>query len=165
MRRRPDINVVAHTHPFYACIFSATNEPLRPLTLDGARLPTATLHYKGSTELIHTAKLGRELGQAFGDAYTMLMVNHGATFAGRSIEHAFVMGISLERACHAQLVTGASGFAWNAPDMATNDQRKSSIAVNQGGGLDGFYRQTWDYYRRKLAWAEAHNPPGPSALG
>ena len=29
-----------------------------------------------------------------------------------------------------------------------------------GGGLDGFFLQTWEYYRRKLAWAEARNPPG-----
>jgi L-fuculose-phosphate aldolase len=160
LRRRRDINVVAHTHPFYACVFSATKEPLRPLTLDGARLPTATIHYKSSTELICTAALGRDLAQALGDSYTMLMGNHGATFAGRSIEHALVMGISLERACHAQLVIGASGFASECPDTATNDQRKSSIAENQAGGLDGFYRQTWDYYRRKLAWAEARNPSG-----
>jgi L-fuculose-phosphate aldolase len=160
LKRRPDVNVVGHTHPFYACIFSATNETLRPLSLDGARLPTATPHYKGSTELIHTAELGDEMADALGEAYTMLMGNHGAIFAGRSIEHALVMGISLERACQAQLVIGASGFTWDAPDMATNDQRRSSIAENQGGGLDGFFLQTWEYYRRKLAWAEARNPPG-----
>jgi L-fuculose-phosphate aldolase len=160
LRMRPDLAVVAHTHPFHAGIFSATSEELAPLSLDGARLPTRTPHYKGSTELIHTPELGRALARALGDAYTMLMVNHGAIFAGRTIEHALVMGISLERACQAQLALAASGFAWHCPDMATNEQRRSSIAENQGGGLDGFYRQTWDYYRRKLAWAEARNPPG-----
>ena len=159
-KRRPDINVVGHTHSFYACMFSATSEPLRPLSLDGARLPTATPHYKGSTELIHTAELGDQMGEALGNAFTMLLGNHGPVFAGRTIEHALVMGISLERACQAQLTVGASGFKWDAPDTASNEERRSSIANNQGGGLDGFFLQTWEYYRRKLAWAEARNPPG-----
>jgi L-fuculose-phosphate aldolase len=160
LKRRPDINVVGHTHPFYACLFSATNEVLRPLSLDGARLPTATPHYKGSTELMHTAELGDRLAEVLGDAFTMLIGNHGPVFAGRSIEHALVMGLSLERACQAQLAIGGSGFKWESPDVASNEQRRNSIAENQGGGLDGFFRQTWEFYRRKLAWVEARNPPG-----
>jgi ribulose-5-phosphate 4-epimerase/fuculose-1-phosphate aldolase len=109
---------------------------------------------------MHTAELGDLLADVLGNACTMLLGNHGPVFAGRSIEHALVMGLSLERACQAQLAIGGSGFKWEAPDVASNEQRRNSIAENQGGGLDGFFRQTWDYYRRKLAWIEAHNPPG-----
>src|SRR5262249_55320481 len=34
LRARPDVHVVAHSHPFYASVFSAADEPLLPYTLD-----------------------------------------------------------------------------------------------------------------------------------
>src|SRR5258708_13470770 len=34
LRLRPDVKVVAHTHPFHACVFSASLEALQPFTLD-----------------------------------------------------------------------------------------------------------------------------------
>ena len=30
LRMRPDVHVVAHTHPFHACVFSASLDPLEP---------------------------------------------------------------------------------------------------------------------------------------
>ena len=34
LRLRPDVQVVAHTHPFHACVFSASLDPLQPFSLD-----------------------------------------------------------------------------------------------------------------------------------
>jgi hypothetical protein len=34
LRTRPDVQVVAHTHPFHACVFSASLDPLQPFSLD-----------------------------------------------------------------------------------------------------------------------------------
>ena len=34
LRMRPDVEVVAHTHPFHACVFSASLDPLQPFGLD-----------------------------------------------------------------------------------------------------------------------------------
>ena len=34
LRMRPDVQVVAHTHPFHACVFSASLDPLEPFGLD-----------------------------------------------------------------------------------------------------------------------------------
>lgn len=159
-KRRPEIAVIGHTHPFYASIFSATAEDVRPVGLDGARLPTPISHYKGSAELVHTVGLGGELADALGAACAVLMGNHGVTFVGRSVEEALVIAISLERACQSQLLIAASGYAWHCPDTQAVSQRRSSIADHQAKGLAGFHRQTWDYYRRKLAWAERNNAPG-----
>ena len=33
-RARPDVNVVVHSHPFYASVFSAATERLKPYTVD-----------------------------------------------------------------------------------------------------------------------------------
>jgi ribulose-5-phosphate 4-epimerase/fuculose-1-phosphate aldolase len=159
-KRRPEINVVGHTHSFYTSVFSATNERLQPVTMDGARLPTETPHFKGSNELVHTPEIGADLAKTLGEAYAIIMGNHGSTFLGKNIEQAFVMGISLERACRAQLSVEASGLSWTAPNSDLTAKRRDSIAGHQDKGLMGFYRQTWDYYRRKLVWAESKNALG-----
>ena len=40
--RRPDVNSVGHTHPFYGCIYSGVAEPLRTIT--GGDAAAAALH-------------------------------------------------------------------------------------------------------------------------
>ena len=35
LRARPDVNVVAHTHPFHATVLSATTAEIRPYTNEG----------------------------------------------------------------------------------------------------------------------------------
>ena len=35
LRLRADVQVVAHTHPFHACVFSGATELLAPYTVDG----------------------------------------------------------------------------------------------------------------------------------
>jgi len=159
-RRRPEIAAVAHTHPFHAGVFSATRETLRPLTLDGARFSTPVPHHKGVPELINTVALGRDMAATMGDAYAILMGNHGITFVGRSLGQCLLMGLSLERACQAQLAAAASGLQCEWPDADALARRQDSGTGNQRTAPDGFYRQTWDYYARKLGWAERGNPAG-----
>jgi len=161
LRHRPEIEVVAHTHPFHAGIFSATNEELRPLTLDGSRFATRVPHHKDTAELVNTRALGEGLASVLGEAYAVFMANHGITFVGRSIEQALLMGISLERACQAQLAASASGLAMQWPDEPAMAARRRSGTGNEVQAPQGFYRQTFDYYARKLAWAERTAPmPG-----
>lgn len=159
-RRRPEIGVVAHTHPFYTCIFTATGEPLRPLTMDGGRFSTAVPHHKGSPELLNTVALGQELAEAMGEAYAVFIGNHGVTFVGQSIEQALLLGVSVERACQAQLVVAGSGLKWEWPGEEAMARRRSSGTGNQESAPTGFYRQTFDYYARKLIWAERNTAPG-----
>jgi len=156
-RQRPEVEVVAHTHPFYACIFTATNEPLRPFTLDGGRLSAPIPHHKGSPELLNTVALGEELAEAIGDAYAVFIGNHGLTFVGQSNEQALLIGISIERACKAQLVAAASGLDWTWPDDEAMARRRASGTGNQETPPTGFYRQTFEYFVRKLCWAEGGN--------
>jgi L-fuculose-phosphate aldolase len=157
LRNRPEISVVAHTHPFYSGIFSATDEPLRPLTLDGSRFTTDVPHHKGSAELVNTIELGQDLAQVLGGAYAVFLGNHGVTFVGRNIEQALLIGLSVERAAHAQLVAAASGLATSCPDEAEMEKRRASGIGNETIEPSGFYRQTFDYYARKLRWAERLN--------
>lgn len=158
--RRPDVAVVAHTHPFYSGIFSATNETLKPLTLDGSRFATTVPHHKGSAELVNTPALGQELAEALGMAYAIFLGNHGITFVGKSTEQALLMGLSVERAAQAQILAASSGYALSWPDDAEMAKRRTSGTVNETNEPAGFYRQTFEYYARKLRWAESRNGAG-----
>lgn len=163
-KRRPEISVVAHTHPFYTCIFTATGEPLRPLTMDGGRFSTAVPHHKDSPELLNTVELGRNLASSFADSYAVFIGNHGVAFVGQSIEQALLLGVSIERACQAQLVVAASGLEWTWPDENAMTRRRASGTGNQDSAPTGFYRQTFEYYARKLRWAERNNVPGTAGF-
>jgi ribulose-5-phosphate 4-epimerase/fuculose-1-phosphate aldolase len=161
---RPEITVAAHTHPFYSGIFSATNEVLKPLTLDGSRFATAVPHHKGSAELVNTPALGQDLAKVLGAAYAIFLGNHGITFVGKSTAQALLMGLSVERAAQAQILAASSGLPLVWPDDAEMAKRRTSGTVNETNEpTGGFYEQTFDYYARKLRWAESRN--GGSAQG
>lgn len=142
---REDISVVAHTHPYYTCVFSATDGDLKPVTLEASYFSDPVPMFLGTGALIKTIKLGRELAAALGPALAVLMKNHGVTFCGKSIAAATCIGIWLERACRAQLDVTASGMAWSSPDAAAEAERNSQI------WSDVHIEHSWSYYSRKLA--------------
>jgi len=155
---RPEINVVAHTHPYNICVFSATDGNLRPVTLEASYFPDRIPMYLGTGALIKGQEMGRDVAQTLGPALAIFMKNHGVTFCGKSIEAAALVGIWLERACKAQLDVTASGMNWTYPDEEGEAERNSQI------WSDVHIEHSWGYYSRKLATHEA--PPGslPQAL-
>ncbi len=146
MMVRKDINSVAHTHPFHASVFSSTNEPLRPVGLEGSYFGGKVPHYKETSGLVHTPEHGRNLASVLGDTYGVFMKNHGVTFCGESIEHATLMGIFLERACRSQLMISASGLNWSWPDEAELSEKAPMIMSPL------HIEESWAYYNRKLDW-------------
>ena len=144
LRSRPDINVVAHTHPYYACVFSATDGDLRAVTLEASYFNDRVPMFLGTGALIKTTELGGALAEALGPALAVLMKNHGVTFCGKSVEAATVIGIWLERACRAQLDINASGLPWTFPDADAEAERNTQI------WSDVHIEHSWGYYRRKL---------------
>lgn len=148
-RSRPDVNAVGHTHPFYASTFSACREQLRAVAHEGANLNGAVTRYVGTSNLIDTPQLGRDVAEALGSAPAVLMRNHGVTFCAPSVEECVLAGIFLERACHAQLVVGASGFDWQYPDDAEMREKYKTVMTA------AFIRNSWEFYVRKLARRES----------
>ena len=147
-RSRPDVNAIGHTHPFYACVFSACGEPLRGVAHEGASLNGAVPRYTGTSNLINTPQLGRDVASALGTAAAVLMKNHGITFVGGTVEECVLAGIFLERACHAQLVVAASGFAWEYPHDQEMREKYQTVMT------PAYIRNCWEFYLRKLARRE-----------
>src|SRR5215468_2959404 len=126
LRVRADVQVVAHTHPFHACVFSASLDPLAPFTLD-ADYFIAVPRHEDEVALITTKEEGAALARALGLHFAVLMANHGVTFCGMSVMHATCVGIFLEKACNAQLAGAAAGFRAGLPNHATRARRHGQI--------------------------------------
>ena len=143
LRMRPDVHVVAHTHPFHACVFSASLDPLQPFGLDADYFIDVPRH-ADQVALITTKEEGVALAQSLGGEFAVLLANHGVTFCGTSIPHA-VCVVFLEKACKAQLAGQAAGFRTSMPDAATRVRRKSQMMT------PAHWDHCWHYFCRKLA--------------
>jgi ribulose-5-phosphate 4-epimerase/fuculose-1-phosphate aldolase len=142
-RLRPDVQVVAHTHPFHACVFSASLDPLQPFTLDADYFIDVPRH-EADVALITTKEEGVALAQSLGDGFAVLMGNHGVTFCGTSAAHAGCVGIFLEKACKAQLAGQSAGFRASLPGRATREKRNSQMMTPV------HWEHSWNYFCRKL---------------
>ena len=91
------------------------------------------------------------MAEALGDSPAVFLRNHGVVFGGTSIEHALVIGTSLEEACRDHLLATSSNMPW----MWAPDAEQARKITGQERNLRPF----WDYYCRKLARAEAAGHP------
>lgn len=140
---RPDVAVVAHTHPLHACIVSASTEPLRPYTLDADYFAAVPRH-EATSALITTKEMGRDLASALGPHVAVFLANHGVTFCGASIEHATCVGVFLERACKVQLLAAGAALSWSMPSEAERRTRHEQIMT------PAHIEHSWNYFCRKL---------------
>lgn len=148
LRLRPDVNVVAHTHPFHATVLSATTEEIRPYTNEGVWFADGVRHFKLTSDLVNTPELGVELAGALGPTAAVLLKNHGATFVGPDVREVTLAGIFLEKAARAQLTLAASGLGHSCPDPDEIRQKRQTIYPDRA--VENF----WQYYNRKLDRAE-----------
>ena len=144
LARRQDVQVVAHTHPYHACVFSAADAPLQAVTLEANYFELPVPRHDNPVALIRTRELGDEVADALGSNFAVFMANHGVTFCGISVAHATMMGIYLEKACKVQLGIGTSGVPWTPLAPAAEAQRRAQIT--EPVHVEHF----WRYYLRKL---------------
>lgn len=151
-RARREIEAIAHTYPFHACVLGTTEAQVEALTRDGVYFRDHLPRYRVTSNLITTVALGRSLAEMLGDDYAMLIRNHGVVFCGRSIAECVVVGLMLERTCRAQYVANASGLDWT-PARTADQLRVSHGAIPERDAI-----RFWNYYRRKLSRASRHMP-------
>lgn len=147
---RDDINSIAHTHAFHATVFAAvTNSKLRTIAHAGAYFAENVPRFTATAQLIRSAEAGELVAEALGDAWALLMRNHGITFCGRSIRHCVILGFFLERACRQQLVLDGSGLEWEGHTEEEIATKGADLLVDQAINM------FWDHLGRKLAKFEA----------
>jgi L-fuculose-phosphate aldolase len=154
---REDVRVVVHSHPFHACVFSASLDPLQPFTLDADYFVDVPRH-EAEVALITTKDEGAALARDLGQSFAVFMGNHGVTFCGTSLPHATCVGIFLEKACWAQLAGQGTGFRPSFPTRPTREKRRSQMMTPV------HWEHSWNYFCRKLA-SRGENAAGePSAI-
>jgi L-fuculose-phosphate aldolase len=144
LRLRADVAVVAHTHPFHACVFSASLDALQPFSLDADYFIEVPRHVD-EVALITTKEEGAALARSLGQSFAVLIANHGVTFCGTSIAHATCVGVFLEKACKAQLAGQAARLRASLPDAATRAKRHGQMMTPV------HWEHSWNYFCRKLA--------------
>ena len=157
LRRRPDVHVVAHTHPVHASVFSAFDEPLQPYTLDADYFEELPRH-RDEVALITTKDEGGALAASLGRHFAVLMANHGVTFCGTSIEHAICVGVFLEQAARAHLLGAGARGNTTMPGPADRARRHAQIMTPV------HIEHSWNYFCRKLEWTMATRAPGQTKL-
>jgi len=141
LARRPDVQVVAHTHALHASILSGSGEALQPYTLDADYFVDLPRH-ADQVALITTPAEGAALARSLGPHFAVLMANHGVTFCGTSVEHATCVGVFLEKACRAHLLGKAAGLQPNRLDPEVRAKRHAQIMT------PAHIEHSWDYFCR-----------------
>jgi ribulose-5-phosphate 4-epimerase/fuculose-1-phosphate aldolase len=142
-RVRPDVDIVVHSHPFHASVFSAATEPLLPYTLDTDYFGEVP-RYEGGTALVVTKEEGQDIAGVLSENFAVLLANHGVVFCGTGVAHAVCVGIFLEKACKAHLAGRAADLEASFPDRAARDRRHKQIATPV------HFEHSWRYFCRKL---------------
>ena len=154
-RKRSDVNVVVHSHPFNASIYSAITEPLQPFTLDADYFVEVPRH-EADVALLTQKSEGQALARSLGPHWAIFIANHGVTFCGTGIEHAVCVGVFLEKACRAQLVARAADMRRSMPKKLVRARRHKQIMTPV------HWEHCWNYFCRKL---EARGRDGAAVFG
>jgi L-fuculose-phosphate aldolase len=98
-KNRPEVQAVIHTHQMYGSIVAAAQRDVKVLDTAYAKILGTTVVKAAPYALPNTRKITVETAKALGKAYAALMANHGVVCAGKNLENAFEVAITLEKAC------------------------------------------------------------------
>jgi L-fuculose-phosphate aldolase len=109
LRARPDLNSVIHSHPKYATIWCSSMRPWRIVSQACVAFADGLGFYQDTVNLIRSPETGRGVANALGDRKVVMMRGHGVTVTGVSVEEAVIRTLTLENACHDQVLCLAMG--------------------------------------------------------
>lgn len=98
-KTRPHIKAVIHTHQLYASIVAAAQKDVVVLEEEHQKILGAKIIKAAPYALPNTKKITVETANAIEQSNAALMSNHGVVCIGTSLEHAFEVARTLEKAC------------------------------------------------------------------
>jgi ribulose-5-phosphate 4-epimerase/fuculose-1-phosphate aldolase len=103
LQRRREIGAVVHAHPTEALLCGLADLPLRPVfgawNIPAFRMALDGVAVYPRSVLISRADLADEMIAAMGSSRVCLLVGHGITVAGDTIEQATVAAVNLAQLC------------------------------------------------------------------
>ena len=152
LRLRPEINATAHTHPFYASVYSSADDPLETVVPRSTTQPIRPPHFDDGHNLICTTDVAGAMVKTMGNNYAVILRNHGIVTCGAQIEDPVLVAIALEKMCRETLTINASGLKFSCPEEEGLLEK-----LETGKALDPSIigsKTQWAYLCRKLARAE-----------
>ncbi|HEX2314166.1 MAG TPA: class II aldolase/adducin family protein [Thermomonospora sp.] len=141
---RPDVGAIVHSHAPAGLVFGALEEDLVPLSHEGALLAGEVRRFLDTSNTVLTIGTGNAIAACLGDGLGVFLVNHGTVVVGRSVRHAVVFALLLERACRLQLDALAADRPFRtSSDLDVNAKRDYIYA-------DLSVRSYWEHTRRRV---------------
>jgi L-fuculose-phosphate aldolase len=141
-KARPDVHCVIHTHPTYATAFASLRQPMRTISHEGSIFYDSLPLFDYTTALIRTPQLGQEVAKTLEGCRGVLMLNHGVTVVGVSVEVATLHAVFLEKAARIQLLAMASGNPSWSSDEESKLKYEQVYTPHRLGTM-------WDYFVRR----------------
>lgn len=145
MAARPGVNATVHTHAAACTSFSSLDQPLVPVSHEGAYFAEHGVpSFRDTSDLILTDELGDALATRLGAANGAFMVGHGMVTVGADLIEAVMAAVLLVAACSKQLTAIAAGGPriWTSSE----DAQAKRLHVYPRPLLE----QGWEYLVRKL---------------
>lgn len=129
---RPDVEAAAHSHSIYGKAWSALGELLAPITLDSCAFYEDHALYDTFSGIVLDVAEGDRIAEALGRKKAVILQNHGILTVGSSVEAAVWNYLSLDNACHEQLLARAAGALKPVPhDVAKHTADQNIGAVGE----------------------------------
>jgi len=157
----PAVQSVVHVHPRYTVLLSTLGQTLRPMCQEGLALVRTPLPVYPHTKVVVTDEEGEEVARLLGSHQAILLLGHGATTTGASLEESVTNMLDLEeqaRMNYLALSAIGPGYASipdelveevvNAPSHADLPHFKEPFARTKGQPrVNG----VWQYYAAQVA--------------
>ena len=114
-RARPEVVAVCHAHSVYGSAWSSFARPAEPITQDTAIFFEDQSIVTEPRVALDSAAAD-QFAAAFGQRRTAIQAGHGLFTLGSSVDEAAWRFITLDRACHVQLLATAAGRPERWPD-------------------------------------------------
>jgi L-fuculose-phosphate aldolase len=141
---RPDITCIVHTHAKHAIALSAAGHDFHTVGQNGARLYDECVTFDEDDGTALGKEPGEAMARALGDRSALLLKNHGLLTAGRTIQEAVLMAITMDEEAEIQLLALAAANRLSLPT------REGSLRCKQYVRSEVLTSRGWAYFLRKL---------------
>ncbi|MDY6808868.1 MAG: class II aldolase/adducin family protein [Actinomycetota bacterium] len=142
---RPDVGGIVHSHAPDGLVFGALDEPIVALSHEGALLSGQVSHFTDTSNTVLTIEVADRIAESLGDGVGVFLVNHGSVVVGKSVRHAVVHALMLERACRLQLTALSTRLPFSVSSSSDVDAKRDYIFA------DLSVKSYWSHLRRSVS--------------
>lgn len=156
-RARPEVMSVIHTHPDWVVALSACEKPLLPIygayNPPGLRLLMEGIPLYPRTVTIIDDELGEDFMRSMGDKKACLLLGHGMTTAGKSVQDATSISLNVFELARVNYLAYAIGNPKPIPEEDMREYRRrweQGVRKRLQGPSSSGESSDWRYYKQLL---------------